>query len=130
MAAEAEARSFHGSQVEDVERQWFAALQRHDTATLDRILADDYVFIGPNGQTSTKAAIQDLNRPEYRRLDLDEVRVRVYGESAVLTARIAIHGPTVPSDVAGTYRHTRVYVRQRGQWRAVSGHSTKISSAL
>ncbi len=130
MAAEAEARSFHGSQVEDVERQWFEAFQRHDTATLDRILADDYVFIGPNGQTHTKTAIRNLNWPEYRRVNLDEVRVRVYGEAAVLTARLVIHGRTANGDVTGTYRHTRVYVRQRGQWRAVSGQSTKVSSGL
>jgi ketosteroid isomerase-like protein len=123
----AEARSFHACEVEKLERELFDAYRQHNISTLDRILADDYVFIAPNGQMRTKDAVRNFNWPQYQRLDVDEVRVRVYGEAAVLTARVTLQGSPGTEDPTGAYRHTRVYVRQRGIWRAVSGHSTRMA---
>ena len=122
----AEPRSFHGFEVEKLERQLFAHYQRRDIAGLDRILDDDYIFIAPNGQIRTKEAVRDFSWPQYERLDVDEICVRLYGEAAVLTGRVTIEGQSETDNATGVYRHTRVYVRQRGKWRAVSGHSTKV----
>jgi ketosteroid isomerase-like protein len=122
----AEARSFHALEVEKLERELFDAYQRRDIAGLDRILDDDYVFIAPNGQIRTKEAVRNFSWPRYERLEVDDIRVRVYGEAAVLTAQVTIQGPA-GDDLTGRYRHTRVYVRQRGKWRAVSGQSTRAA---
>jgi ketosteroid isomerase-like protein len=124
----AEVRSFHACEVEKLERELFEAYQRRDLSGLDRILDDDYVFIAPNGQVRTKEAVRNFSWPQYERLDVDEIRVRVYGEAAVLTAQVTILGQSPLDGVTGVYRNTRVYVRQRGKWRAVSGHSTKVAS--
>jgi ketosteroid isomerase-like protein len=123
----AEARSFHGFEVEKLERELVEAYQRRDTASLDRILDDDYIFIAPNGQKRTKESVRSFGWPQYERLDVDEIRVRLYGETAVLTAQVTILGQSPLDSVTGVYRNTRVYVRQRGKWRAVSGHSTKVA---
>ena len=120
----AEARSFHAFEVEKLERELFDAYQRRDIAGLDRILDDDYVFIAPNGQIRTKEAVRNFSWPRYERLEVDDIRVRVYGEAAVLTAQVTIQAPA-GDDLTGLYRHSRVYVRQRGKWRAVSGQSTR-----
>ena len=122
----AEARSFHGFEVEKLERELFAAYQRRDIAGLDQILDDDYLFIAPNGQVRTKEAVLDFGWPAYQRLEVDEIRVRLYGEAAVLTGRVTIQGESETDTATGVYRHTRVYVRQRGKWRAISGHSSKV----
>jgi len=124
----AAARSFHGFEVEKLERELVEAYQRRDIAGLDRILDDDYIFIAPNGQTRTKEAVRSFGWPHYERLDVDEINVRLYGETAVLTAQVTILGQSPLDSVTGVYRNTRVYVRQRGKWRAVSGQSTKVSA--
>ena len=123
----AEARSFHALEIEKLERELFAAYQRRDGKGLDRILDADYLFIAANGQVRTREAVRNFSWPHYQRLMLDEVQVRVYGETAVLTSRVSIQGEDDSDGVSGEYRNTRVYVRQRGRWRAVSGQSTRIS---
>ena len=122
------ARSFHGFEVEKLERELVDAYQRRDIAGLKRILDDDYLFIAPNGQVRTKDAVRNFGWPQYERLDVDEISVRVYGETAVLNAQITILGESPLDGVTGVYRNTRVYIRQRGRWRAVSGQSTKVSA--
>jgi ketosteroid isomerase-like protein len=124
----AEVRSFHACEVEKLERELFDAYQRRDLAGLDRILDDDYVFIAPNGQVRTKEAVRNFSWPQYERLEVDEIRVRVYGETAVVTARVSLQGQSPLDSVTGVYRNTRVYVRQRGKWRAVSGQSTRVTT--
>ncbi|MGC2324707.1 MAG: nuclear transport factor 2 family protein [Terriglobales bacterium] len=123
----AEARSFHGFEVEKLERELFDAYQRRDVERLDRILDRDYLFIAANGQLRTKEAVRNFSWPHYQRLALDEVQVRVYGETAVLTSLVTIQGEYASDGISGAYRNTRVYVRQRGRWRAVSGQSTRIA---
>jgi len=123
----AEARSFHALEIEKLERELFAAYQRRDGKGLDRILDADYLFIAANGQVRTREAVRNFSWPHYQRLMLDEVQVRVYGETAVLTSRVSIQGEDDSDGVSGEYRNTRVYVRQRGRWRAVSGQSTRIT---
>lgn len=122
----AEARSFHALEIEKLERELLEAYQRRDIAGLDRILDDEYIFIAPNGQIRSKQAMRSFNWPRYERLEVDDIRVRLYGEAAVLTAQVGIHGSSPSNSVTGVYRNTRVYVRQRGKWRAVSGQSTRV----
>jgi len=123
----AEARSFHACEVEKLERELFEAYQRRDISELNRILDDDYIFIAPNGQIRTKETARNFTWPSYEGLKVDEIRVRVYGEAAVLTGRVTIQGQPGMNDPSGEYRHTRVYVRQRGKWRAVSGHRARVA---
>jgi len=120
------AKSFHGLEVERLERELFEAYQRRDVDGLNRILDDDYIFIAPNGQVRTKETVRNFSWPQYERLDVDNIHVRLYGETAVLTAQVTILGQSPLDGITGIYRNTRVYVRQRGKWRAVSGHSTKV----
>jgi ketosteroid isomerase-like protein len=122
----AEARSFHACEVEKLERELFETYQRRDIAGLDRILDEDYVFIAPNGQVRTKDAVRSFGWPRYERLEVSKIRIRTYGEAAVLTGQVTIQGQSASDGVTGVYRHTRVYVRQRGKWRAVSGQSTRV----
>ena len=119
-------KSFHGLEVEKLERSLFEAYQRRDVDGLSRILDDDYIFIAPNGQVRTKDTVRNFSWPQYERLDVDNIHVRLYGETAVLTAQVTILGQSPLDGITGIYRNTRVYVRQRGKWRAVSGHSTKV----
>jgi ketosteroid isomerase-like protein len=121
------AKSFHGFEVEKLERELFEAYQRRDVGSLNRILDDEYIFIAPNGQVRTKETVRNFSWPQYERLDVEDIHVRLYGETAVLTAQVTILGQSPLDGVTGVYRNTRVYVRHRGKWRAVSGHSTKVA---
>jgi hypothetical protein len=103
---------------------WANAELRGDTTLLERLLADDYIGIGPLGFMLTKQ--EWLTRHEagdlkYEAFTLDEVKVRVYNnDAAVLTARQAQQGAYRGNSIPGQFRITLVFVQQQGQWQVVS----------
>ena len=58
---------------------------------------------------------------------LDNVKVRVYGDTAVVTGRTTNKGKYKGQDISGQYQFTDVFVKQGGRWRAVASHATRIA---
>src|SRR6266487_7033713 len=75
---------------------WANAELRGDATFLERILADDYIGIGPLGFMLTKQewlARHQSGDLKYESFNLDEVQVRVYNDDAtVLTGRQVQNG--------------------------------------
>lgn len=122
-SASAGRQATDAAEIERVERELVAAIAKTDLATYDRIVADDYVAYTIGGQESTKPEIMASYRTGTRRymsLSISDVKVRVFGETAVLSARtsgtrIEEGGTPEPN----TVRYFRVFTRRRGAWRAV-----------
>src|SRR5256886_4841230 len=62
----------------------------------------------------------------------DSIRVRLFGDAAVVTAVGVreggwVAGPRAGTDLSGRYRSTRVYVRRGGRWQLVSTHESRIA---
>jgi ketosteroid isomerase-like protein len=118
--------------VEDLERELVAAIAKTDLATYDRIVADDYVVVDATGRDIPKSEIIASYRSgtrHYTNLEIFDVRGRVFGDTAIVTARTKglrrEDGKDVPNDV----RYVRVYARRAGRWRAVSQMSTPFRPA-
>lgn len=128
----AQDRPGDAAEVERVERELVAAIARTDLVTYDRIVADDYVAYTVSGQESTKPEIMASYRTGKRRyvsLSISDVKVRVFGETAILTARtsgtkVEDGGKPEPN----TVRYFRVFTRRGGQWRAVMQMVTPLPS--
>ena len=114
-------------EVVDLERQAKDAAIRRDVAFVERTLADDYVGIGPLGAVVTKAdtvAARKLAQLRYDSFEVSEMVVRLYGNTAVVTARAEVKGSQLGEDFSGPYRFTRVWVRRSGRWQTVSYQAT------
>ena len=117
-------------QLIDLEKQRSEAVVKGDTAALDKMTAEDYEFTNPLGQVRTKAQIlQDIKSGElkYESIDTDDVKARVYGNTAVLTGRATTKGQYGGKDVSGQYRFTRVYVKNNGRWQSVAFQQTRVA---
>jgi ketosteroid isomerase-like protein len=121
--------------LEKLGQAWAAAELRGDAAFLGRTLTDDFIGIGPRGFMLTKE--QWLGRYasgslRYDSFSWDEVRVRVYGDAAVLTGRQSQSGVVRPpgtdrdQDVTAQLRATLVFVKQNGDWRLAGLHLSPI----
>ena len=60
-------------------------------------------------------------------LDLSDRKVRFYGATALVTSVAAVQGTTGEGAISGSFRYTRVYVRdQGGAWRIVHFEASKM----
>jgi len=114
-------------EIIDMERQAREASIRRDAEFSQRTLAEDYVAITPLGQVTTKQDTLSARRSgqlRYETINVSDMVVRVYGDTAVVTARADVKGHQLGEDFSGPYRYTRVWVRRTGHWQAVSYQAT------
>ena len=102
-----------------------------DTLALRRIYADDFLGIGPTGVVRHKAeVIADFTSHAltYQSITTADVRVRVYGNTAVQTGRSTMVGQDRGKAVPRDNRFTRVWVMTAGQWQLVANHYSLLTS--
>jgi ketosteroid isomerase-like protein len=108
-----------------------AAQLAADVAALDRLIGEDLLFTGPDGQLGTKA--QDLEAHgsgvvRFRTHKPEELRIRRVGAHVAVSAlRARLSVEVAGTLVHGTYRYTRVWARENsGPWRVVGGHVSQV----
>ena len=114
-------------EIVEMERQAKEASLHRDAEFSERTLAEDYVAITPLGQITTKQdtlSVRKSGQLRYDSIDVSDMVVRVYGDTAVVTARAEVKGHQLGEDFSGPYRYTRVWVRRAGHWLAVSYQAT------
>jgi ketosteroid isomerase-like protein len=118
--------------VEKVDDAVYDAAKRGDAEAFGKFLADDYLRIDANGQMRNKAEAVDLYKSGQRkidRIDLKNRKIRVYGNTAIVTRENDIKGHIGANDISGTYRDTVVYVKgKNGQWQDVNYQATKVQT--
>jgi ketosteroid isomerase-like protein len=117
-------------EIEGLELDWRQAQLTNNVSEVDRLLADDYLGISANGTLETKA--DELTRRRngslhITQLDLSDIKVRIYGDTAVVTSKAALVGKNGDRDISGRFRYTRVYSNRNGQWRIVSFEASRVS---
>ena len=114
-------------EIIEMERLAREASLRRDADFSQRTLADDYVAITPLGTVTTKqdtVSARKSRQLRYDTIDVTDMVIRVYGDTAVVTARADVKGHQLGEDFSGPYRYTRVWVRKTGHWQAVSYQAT------
>lgn len=111
-----------------LEQAYNDAQVKQDRATLEQLWADDYMYTHSNGAVMTKAQdIDDTMSGEmaWRAARLDDMKVRRYGDVAVVTGRLVMEGRSVQY-ASGPRRFTDIFVRRNGEWRLVGGQTTMV----
>jgi ketosteroid isomerase-like protein len=99
-----------------------------DAVAAARLLADDYVFLQADGNVSNKAQnIAVLRDPSFacQSLVTEDVKVRVYGDAAVITGRVVMRATYGGQDVGGEFLYTDVWVKRDGRWQTVVSQATR-----
>lgn len=111
-----------------LDTQYQAAVKANDAAGMAKILADDFILVIGNGTTSTKADLlkeaEDRVRT-YEHQEDTEQTVRVWGDTAVVTAKLRLKGTRkdgMPFDYTLWFSDT--YVRTASGWRYVFGQAS------
>jgi ketosteroid isomerase-like protein len=121
-------------QLERLGEDWATAELRGDTVTLGRILADDFVAVGPRGFMLSKEqwlSRHDSGNLTYEAFEWDEVTVRVHGDAAAMigreTASAVYEDGEVRHEIQDQFRATLVFVEEQGRWLLLGLHLSPIA---
>ena len=118
-------------ELKKLETDRAAAAVKGDAATLETQTSDDYTFINLYGQLSDKTQMVNAFKTGQTKLtsnELSDMKVRVYGNTAVITGKANVKGTLGGKDTNGQIMFTRVYVKKGGTWQSVAFQQTLVSN--
>jgi ketosteroid isomerase-like protein len=113
--------------VSELDTQYQRAVKMNDAATMERILADDFVLVTGKGKIFTKAdLLKDAREGKtvYEKQDELEQTVRVWGDTAVVTALLWLKGTEDSKTFEYKLWFSDTYARTPKGWRYVFGQSS------
>jgi ketosteroid isomerase-like protein len=113
--------------VAAVDTQYQAAVKINDADTMDRILADDFVVVLGTGQIYTKSDLLNMartKRVQYEHQEESVQTVRVWGDTAVVTAKLWLKGVDQGKAFDWHVWFSDTYVRTPSGWRYVHGQAS------
>ena len=118
-------------QIKKMEHDRAQAAMKADAETLGSSMTDDYMMITPSGTVEDKTTVLNSFKSGDRKiesieLDDSDMKVRVYGNTAVVTGSSTVKSTNKGEDMSGKYRYTRVYVKQGGKWKTAAFQQTKV----
>ena len=108
-----------------LEATWHVAPLEGDLQTVSRVTADDWIGVAPTGKVMRKADLLEMlssRPPPFESAVYDQVRLFVYGQTAVVTSLFRGEG----QDVEFEQRFMRVYANRDGQWQCVATQIVSI----
>jgi ketosteroid isomerase-like protein len=117
------------AEVAAMDTRYQAAVKRNDAATMAQILHEDFVLVLGNGKTHSREELLEdarAGRIQYEKQDEDPGTqiVRVWGDTAVVTARLWLKYVVDGKAFERRLWFSDTYVRTRQGWRYVFGQAS------
>jgi ketosteroid isomerase-like protein len=112
-----------------LEKDFGRAVVKNDAEAVGQFLSDDWIIIDPDGGLIDKARFLGVIKSSaltHEAMDSDDVRVRVYGDTATATALTRTKGKFMGQDFTTQERATDVLVKKNGCWQIVFSQLTKF----
>jgi len=108
--------------------EWVKALVRRDATTLDRIMADDFVFAYPLEGDDKAQFLDDVLSGDMlvEHLSRENVSVRIWGQTAILTGRDSVKWIYKGREFSGHYKIIQVYIERNRLWQLVTVQACPI----
>ena len=117
-------------ELQDLDKEWSAAIVKNDVETIGPFMSADWVIIGPEGTVIDRARFLGVIKSgdlTHELMESDDWRLRVYGDTAVVTAQARSKGKYKGQAFATHERSTSVFVRKDGRWQCVLTQLTPIT---
>jgi ketosteroid isomerase-like protein len=116
-------------QIKKLEQDWAQATIKNGAAAVDQYEADDIISTDPSGRVTDKAQDKtDLSSGDlkFQSMELSDLKVHVYGNTAVAAGTNTLKGTYKEQDISGKYRFTDTWVKRSGKWQVVATQGTKV----
>jgi Domain of unknown function (DUF4440) len=115
--------------VRQAEKDRFAAMVKADVAALDKLLAPELTYTHGDARVIDKTAfLADFKSGafKYVTIEQNDLKVRLFGDTAVVTGGAAMHVVQNGADAHIKIRYTDVHVKRNGSWQMVAWEATRI----
>jgi ketosteroid isomerase-like protein len=115
-----------------MEKDFELAVIANDADAVGRFLHHDWTIIDPDGGIVDKERFLAVIRSgalTHEAMKSEDVKVRIYGDTAVVTALTATTGAYNGQRFTTLERATDVLVKTAGQWQTVSSQLTRFKKA-
>jgi ketosteroid isomerase-like protein len=112
-------------ELRNLVRAWDEAYVKGDTATLDRLLADEFRFVGGPKKSEYLASFKTSQFIIQSAVSTD-IEVQVYGDSAVLTGVDTIIGKNKDQTLFTKWLYLDVWIKRDGRWQCVKTYSSPV----
>ena len=129
-AAVPAARQGDAEALMTIERTWANAVMTHDVSPLEVFLAEDFQATSETGEVRDRTATIARVRSSpavFTSGGLEDMRVRLYVDAAVVTGRFVAEGRSGGETFTVRLRWTDTFIRRGGQWLCVASQSTTIT---
>lgn len=117
-------------ELREIENQLVAAWVAGDPSVHERVLSEDWSVIDAQGRIRNKAEVlEEMFRPGEREISgrIDEVKVRPYGDWAIVTGKTHVAGRYEGSEIKVNLRFMDVFRRTEGNWQVVASQATLLN---
>lgn len=115
-------------QLREMNDEWVKALVRRDEATLEHIMAEDFLFTYPLEGDDKTQFISDVVSGDLivEHLTRHQLSVRVFGSAAILTSRDSAKWIYKGREIEGNYKVIQVYSQRSNRWQLVAVQACPI----
>ena len=117
--------------IQKLESDLRIATMKGEASWFEQYLTESFVETDANGKLSSRADIIRLYRnsqPEYDSWNLSEGTAQTFhGNTVVLTGKLEVQGAVDGKSISGTYRFTRVWIKDGLDWKLAAEQMTRIA---
>ena len=113
-----------------LEDDFAQAVTNNDADAVDGFLSDDWIIVDPDGGTIDKARFLGVIKSgalSHEMMESTDLRVRLYGNTAVVTGLTTTKGKFMEQDFTSCERATDIFVKQNGRWQRVFTELTRFT---
>jgi ketosteroid isomerase-like protein len=114
-----------------LEKEFTQAVINNDTEAIGYFLADDWIIVDPDGHIIDKSRFLGVIKSgalSHEIMESDDLRVRLYGNTAIVTALTKSKGKFMGQDFTSCERATDIFVKRDDRWRCVFTQLTRSTS--
>ena len=117
-------------EIRKLQQEYDQAVLKQDASAYDRLFADDYTVTQAGGKVYNKAEMIAMAKAGDTKMEIgrtDDLKIRVYGNTALATCRWTEKSTTKGVPFDGVQLYTTVWVKSNGKWQIVSDQGTLVT---
>jgi len=120
-------------EILDFAERWAKAIVSNDAEAIGAFMSDDWAIVGDNGATNKQDFLSWISSGDLTHETMEmvgEARIRIYGDTAVLTARVTNNGHYKNQPFSADEWTTDVFRRSEKGWSCMLSHITTRKNSV